>query len=173
MSVTTRPAAVAGLFYPADAALLAGQVQALLEDVHTTEEMRAPKALIVPHAGYVYSGAIAASAYARLRSLRGKVRRVVLLGPVHRVPVRGLALPSVQAFATPLGEVPLDITAWLTLADLPQVVVNDRLPRPGTLAGGTAAVSAKRARRIQAGAAGGGRRHAGASGRGAGTAVGR
>lgn len=126
MSAITRPAAVAGLFYPADAALLAGQVQALLEDVHTTEEMRAPKALIVPHAGYVYSGAIAASAYARLRSLRGKVRRVVLLGPVHRVPVRGLAVPSVQAFASPLGEVPLDITALAALADLLQVVAEDR-----------------------------------------------
>ena len=126
MSATTRPAAVAGLFYPADAALLAGQVQALLENVHTTEEMRAPKALIVPHAGYSYSGAIAASAYARLRPLRGKVRRVVLLGPVHRVPVLGLAVPSVQVFASPMGEVLLDTTALAALADLPQVVVDDR-----------------------------------------------
>lgn len=126
MSATIRPAAVAGLFYPADAALLAGQVQTLLENVHTTEEIRVPKALIVPHAGYSYSGAIAASAYARLRSQRGKVRRVVLLGPVHRVPVRGLALPSVQAFASPMGEVPLDTAALAALDDLPQVVVDDR-----------------------------------------------
>lgn len=126
MSATTRPTAVAGLFYPADAALLAGQVQALLENVHTTEEMRAPKAVIVPHAGYIYSGAIAASAYARLRSLRGKVRRVVLLGPVHRVSVRGLAAPSMQAFASPMGEVLLDTKALAALADLPQVVVDDR-----------------------------------------------
>ena len=125
MSATTRPAAVAGLFYPADAALLADQVQALLENVHTTEEMRAPKALIVPHAGYSYSGAIAASGYARLRPLRGKVHRVVLLGPVHRVPVHGLALPSVRAFASPMGEVMLDMEAMATLADLPQVTVND------------------------------------------------
>lgn len=126
MSATIRPTAVAGLFYPADAALLAGQVQALLAHAGATEEMRPPKALIVPHAGYVYSGAIAASAYARLRSLRGKVQRVVLLGPVHRVPVRGLALPDVQAFASPMGEVALDTQALAALADLPQVVVDDR-----------------------------------------------
>jgi AmmeMemoRadiSam system protein B len=125
MSIKIRPVAVAGLFYPAEATLLAGQVQALLENVHAPEEMHAPKALIVPHAGYVYSGAIAASAYARLRSLRGKVHRVVLLGPVHRVPVHGLALPSVRAFASPLGEVVLDTEAMATLADLPQVTVND------------------------------------------------
>ena len=83
-----------------------------------------PKALIVPHAGYVYSGSVAAEAYDRLRSARGIVRRVLLLGPCHRVPVRGLALPDASAFATPLGEVPLDRGAIDSLAGLPQVVVS-------------------------------------------------
>ena len=62
-----------------------------------------PKAIIAPHAGYVYSGPIAASVYARLAPARGTIERVVLLGPVHRVPVRGLALPGASALATPLG----------------------------------------------------------------------
>lgn len=126
MSATTRPAAVAGLFYPSEAALLAGQVHALLEKAHATEDVRPPKALIAPHAGYIYSGAIAASAYARLRPLRGVVRRVVLLGPAHRVPVRGLAAPGARAFASPLGEVALDGEALTALKNLPQVGVDDR-----------------------------------------------
>jgi len=83
-----------------------------------------PKALIVPHAGYVYSGGVAAEAYDRLRPARGIVRRVVLLGPCHRVPVRGLALPEAGAFATPLGQVPVDREAIASLAGLPQVVVS-------------------------------------------------
>ena len=83
-----------------------------------------PKALIVPHAGYVYSGSVAAEAYDRLRPGRGIVRRVVLLGPCHRVPVRGLALPEATAFATPLGQVPIDQEAVKSLAGLPQVVVS-------------------------------------------------
>jgi AmmeMemoRadiSam system protein B/AmmeMemoRadiSam system protein A len=83
-----------------------------------------PKALIVPHAGYVYSGSVAAEAYDRLRPARGIVRRVVLLGPCHRVPVRGLALPEASAFATPLGQVPIDREAIESLAGLPQVVVS-------------------------------------------------
>ena len=105
----TRAAAVAGLFYPADAAVLARDVQALLAAVaQPNSPAGTPKALIVPHAGYIYSGPVAASAYARLRPLRGTIQRVVLLGPVHRVAVRGLALPGVQAFETPLGQVPID-----------------------------------------------------------------
>jgi MEMO1 family protein len=76
----------------------------------------------VPHAGYVYSGSTAALAYARLSAVRSTIRRVVLLGPVHRVPVRGLALPGVDRFATPLGEVALDRDAIATIRGLPQVV---------------------------------------------------
>jgi len=118
----TRPAAVAGMFYPASTTELSRQVDELLAAAAGGERTPAPKALIAPHAGYVYSGPIAASAYAQIRSQGGRIRRVVLLGPVHRVPVRGLALPAVARFATPLGEVRLDSDAVAALRDLPQVV---------------------------------------------------
>jgi AmmeMemoRadiSam system protein B len=80
-----------------------------------------PKAVIVPHAGYVYSGPVAAAAYVRLRPGRGVVRRVVLLGPSHHVPFRGLAVPATEAFATPLGEVPVDRQAVERILALPSV----------------------------------------------------
>ena len=121
-----RPPAVAGSFYP-------GQRQSLFRDLQTMlaasgqapEATRAaPKAVIVPHAGYVYSGTTAALAYARIAAAAGSIRRVVLLGPVHRVPVRGLALPGGDAFATPLGTVPLDAPAIASIAQLPQVVLS-------------------------------------------------
>ena len=83
-----------------------------------------PKALIAPHAGYVYSGAVAASAYARLAPARERITRVVLLGPVHRVPVRGLALPAASLLATPLGNLMIDARAHAALSLLPQVSVN-------------------------------------------------
>ena len=89
---TTRPAAVAGLFYPDRPALLRQMLDDMLAEAGPAAPPSRPKALIVPHAGYVYSGAVAASAYARLGDGRGRIRRVVLLGPTHRVPVRGLAL---------------------------------------------------------------------------------
>src|SRR5512139_2361610 len=119
---TIRPAAVAGLFYPGDSTELKRTVAGLLANAPAAEAMCAPKALIVPHAGYIYSGAVAASAYARLGGLRGRIRRVVLLGPTHRVPVRGLALPEADRFATPLGEVQLDRAGMQAIAGLPQVV---------------------------------------------------
>jgi AmmeMemoRadiSam system protein B len=81
-----------------------------------------PKAIIAPHAGYVYSGPIAASVYARLAPASAHVRRVVLMGPAHRVPVQGLALPAADAFATPLGKVILDREALAAVSALPQVV---------------------------------------------------
>jgi len=84
-----------------------------------------PKALIAPHAGYVYSGPVAGVAYARLQPLRDKIRRVVLIGPAHRVPLRGLALPEAGAFATPLGQVRVDEKAVEEIRDLPQVQVGD------------------------------------------------
>jgi AmmeMemoRadiSam system protein B/AmmeMemoRadiSam system protein A len=122
-----RPAAVAGLFYPREARALRGQVEELLAGVeHLTPRLGFPKALVVPHAGYVYSGPIAAHAYEELRSARSIVQRVVLLGPVHRVAVRGLATPSAEAFDTPLGRVPLDRPALEALHALPQVVQSDR-----------------------------------------------
>ena len=121
---TIRPAAVAGLFYPAHAAELAASVRQLLDQAPGAPEQPAPKALIVPHAGYVYSGPTAARAYARLLPARATVRRVVLLGPVHRVPVRGLALPDATAFTTPLGQVELDQDAIAAIRQLPQVTTS-------------------------------------------------
>ena len=117
-----RPAAVAGSFYPGDPVVLGRTVADLLAQAGTGAASPAPKALIVPHAGYIYSGIVAARAYARLGGLRGRIRRVVLLGPVHRVPVRGLALPEAECFATPLGDVRLDVAGMRALAGLPQVV---------------------------------------------------
>ena len=121
-----RPAAVAGMFYPGTRSALASEVRAHLAGVKPrTEALPAPKALIVPHAGFVYSGPIAASAYARLAAVRDTIHRVVLFGPTHRVPVRGLALPSVDAFATPLGEVPIDREAVAEALTLRQVTTGD------------------------------------------------
>jgi MEMO1 family protein len=118
-----RPPAVAGLFYPEDARDLADEVAAHLDATEETAQQPGfPKAVIVPHAGYVYSGPVAASAYDLLRPARGIVKRVVLLGPCHRVPVRGLALPQASAFATPLGRIPLDAEAVSAIRELPQVL---------------------------------------------------
>ncbi|HTF15484.1 MAG TPA: AmmeMemoRadiSam system protein B [Burkholderiales bacterium] len=118
-----RPPAVASLFYPGDARTLAEEVSSYLDQ---TEEMPLapgfPKAVIVPHAGFIYSGPVAASAYDRLRPARGIVRRVVILGPCHRVPVHGLALPRAKAFDTPLGRIPLDEQTMDSIRVLPQVV---------------------------------------------------
>jgi len=126
LSATTRAPAVAGMFYPADAASLDDEIATCLSaDASPDVASGLLKALIVPHAGYVYSGGIAGQAYRRLRPSAGRIRRVVLLGPCHRVAVRGLAAPGAQAFATPLGDIPLDRAALDGLADLPQVVPSD------------------------------------------------
>ena len=125
--VSVRPAAVAGLFYPGDARSLSAEVDELLGGVDTpAPRLGYPKALVVPHAGYIYSGGVAARAYDELAPARGLVKRVVLLGPTHRVAIRGLAAPSVEAFATPLGQVRIDQQAIAGLSALPQVVVDDR-----------------------------------------------
>ena len=119
-----RPAAVAGAFYPDRP----GDLQALL--AHCWDDARitvgpVPKAIVAPHAGYIYSGAVAASAYARIRPAHGRIKRVILLGPCHRVAVDGLALSGADAFATPLGPVEIDKEAAALIADLPQVQVFD------------------------------------------------
>lgn len=120
-----RRAAVAGTFYPSQSDELGRTIGNLLMDCrHEVKLPLPPKALIVPHAGYVYSGAVAASAYALLRPLHAEITRVVLLGPVHRVPITGLALPGGESFATPLGMVQLDLTACKQLETLAQVSVN-------------------------------------------------
>ncbi len=115
-----RPPAVAGLFYPADPEELRRMVQGFLHESAPANGMP-PKAIIVPHAGYIYSGPVAASAYARIAPLRGVVTRVVLLGPSHRVGFLGLASSSADFFHTPLGDVPLDRDAVAGLGALPQV----------------------------------------------------
>ncbi len=125
MFAATRPAAVAGTFYPADPAALNVQIARYLADVPPRHRAPAPKLLVVPHAGYVYSGPVAAHAYALLARWRARITRVVLLGPTHRVAVRGLAVPTVSAFDTPLGSVAIDRAALAQLADLPQVVASD------------------------------------------------
>ena len=121
---SVRTPAVAGLFYPADPRQLAHDVQQLLAAAQP--HGLTPKALIVPHAGYIYSGPIAATAYATLKPIASQIRRVVLLGPTHRVAVRGLALPGVDAFDTPLGRVTLDAAAAHSIAHLPQVTVSPK-----------------------------------------------
>jgi AmmeMemoRadiSam system protein B/AmmeMemoRadiSam system protein A len=120
-----RPAAVAGAFYPGEPALLRHEVEELLGGVERFEpRFSFPKALVVPHAGYIYSGPVAAAAYDELVPAKGIVKRVVMLGPVHRVAVRGLALPAAEAFDTPLGRIPIDRGALAALAGLKQVVAS-------------------------------------------------
>ncbi|MBV6475812.1 MAG: AmmeMemoRadiSam system protein B [Rhodocyclaceae bacterium] len=123
-SLHIRPPAVAGMFYPAEADELARDIQSCLAAVPAVQAP-APKVLIVPHAGYVYSGAVAARAYALLAPARSAIRRVVLLGPAHRVPIRGLALPVAEAFATPLGGVRIDAEGAAAALKLPQVTASD------------------------------------------------
>jgi AmmeMemoRadiSam system protein B len=123
---TVRPAAVAGLFYPAEPVALGAAIDAAFAGAGTAPNTPAPKALVVPHAGYQYSGTVAAGAYLRLVPGRETIRRVVLLGPSHRVYVRGLALSTAAGWATPLGVVPLDSDAGRALAHLACVRSDDR-----------------------------------------------
>jgi AmmeMemoRadiSam system protein B len=104
----SRPPSVAGLFYPADPVELASLVDRDLAAAIPRSEGPPPKAIIAPHAGYLYSGPIAASAYRQLIPRRGDIRRVVVLGPAHRTALDGLAVPEAKAFTTPLGSIPID-----------------------------------------------------------------
>jgi AmmeMemoRadiSam system protein B len=122
--VTARQAAVAGSFYPGDSESLRATVTRLLGDAATTDAAT-PRALIAPHAGYVYSGPIAASAYHLLEKQAARFRRVVLIGPAHRVHLSGMAFPSVDAFETPLGEVHLDRDAIEQALTLPATGLSD------------------------------------------------
>lgn len=118
-----RNPAVAGLFYPDDPAVLQHQLRGFLSQEASVE--KSPKALIVPHAGYIYSGPVAASAYAQLAPIRERIQRVVLLGPAHRVGFRGLAATSAEYFSTPLGLVRIDRGAMDDILSLPQVRIFD------------------------------------------------
>ena len=116
--------AVAGLFYPADPMELRDQVRAFLAEGHS-EEFKAPKALIAPHAGYIYSGPVAGHAYAQLQSVADNIRRVILLAPSHRMAFRGLSYSSASLFRTPLGDLEVDQVALAEAASLPQVHLVD------------------------------------------------
>mgnify|MGYP001821718861 FL=1 len=118
-----RRAAVAGMFYPADRAVLERTVSELLAAAPASRD--GAKAIIAPHAGYQYSGLTAACAYRLLESRRKKIRKVVLLGPAHRVYLRGMALPSADTFATPLGDIPIDVAAVERALGLPGTQVSD------------------------------------------------
>jgi AmmeMemoRadiSam system protein B len=126
-----RPTAVAGRFYPGEPARLEAALDAAFAAAVPPEPgAPVPKALVVPHAGYVYSGPIAASAYLRVVPARATIRRVVLLGPSHRVPVRGMALSSADAWAGPLGPVALDHEGAEALREVPWMHVDDRPHAP-------------------------------------------
>jgi MEMO1 family protein len=122
-TMRVRPPAVAGLFYPADAGELRSAVERFLGVDAATGPVA--KAIVAPHAGYVYSGPIAGSAYARVVPARGRITRVVLLGPAHRTPDAGIAAPGADAFATPLGQVAVDTGARDALVDAGLVAIRD------------------------------------------------
>ena len=122
-----RSPAVAGTFYPGDHLELAAMLSDFFAACRT--DQAAPKAIIAPHAGYIYSGPIAASAYARVANGRDYITRVVLLGPCHRVALKGLAISSAEAFTTPLGQVTIDTEAQDLIKQLPQVSISDEAHR--------------------------------------------
>lgn len=124
-SERVRPPAVAGTFYPATSEILQAELKTLLDAARPLPVGR-PKALIAPHAGYIYSGPVAATAYALLGAARPLPTRVILLGPAHFVGFRGLALPGVDALETPLGRIPLDPNGVAAALSFPQVA---ELPR--------------------------------------------
>lgn len=115
--MSTRFPAVAGSFYPANPVELNRDLQQMLYDAPTPKIE--PKALIVPHAGYIYSGPIAAAAYNSIKSKAKKITRVVLLGPSHRAAFRGIATPGHDIFQTPLGDITIDQKAIKELGNLP------------------------------------------------------
>lgn len=119
-----RAPAVAGMFYPADPDELRQQITTWLRAVRISGPV--PKAVIAPHAGYIYSGPIAASVYAHLQPARGTIRRVVLAGPSHRVPFRGIAVSGAERFLTPLGEIPVDRSAVSQITPMPQARILDQ-----------------------------------------------
>lgn len=114
-----RQPAVAGSFYPANPQQLQQMLTQYLYEAETTA--KAPKAIIAPHAGYIYSGPIAASAYARLKNAHDVIKRVIIIGPSHRVGFQGLAVSHADTFITPLGNIPVDMLAVQAITQLPFV----------------------------------------------------
>jgi AmmeMemoRadiSam system protein B len=125
-----REPAVAGSFYPDDPAVLRAVVEAFLEKAPESPADVSLKAVIAPHAGYIYSGETAARAYAAVAARAKQITRVVLLGPAHYVAFAGIAAPTATAFETPLGSLAVDRQALHAVADLPQFVLGDEPHRP-------------------------------------------
>jgi AmmeMemoRadiSam system protein B len=123
--VEVRAPAVAGSFYPRNPAELKAAVRRYVAEADA-RACPSPRAIVAPHAGYAYSGPVAGSAFAPLAALRGRVTRVVVLGPAHQVAFEGLAVPQAGAFATPLGLLRIDEDARAALLALPQVIASDR-----------------------------------------------
>ncbi len=119
---SVRQPAVAGSFYPANPKDLREALTELLA-AHQEDRHSVPKAIIAPHAGYIYSGSIAAAVYARIAPARKSITRVVLLGPAHRVGFPGLAISSDDYFSSPLGNIPLDQQAVESITPLPFVSI--------------------------------------------------
>ncbi len=119
-----RTPAVAGLFYPEHPDELQTMMRKFLNETKVSREP-VPKAIIAPHAGYIYSGPIAASVYARLAPAHLMITKVVLLGPSHRIPLKGVAVTQMTNFATPLGLIPIDTQAINEITSLPQVSVRE------------------------------------------------
>ena len=129
MSQSIRHAAVAGMFYPSEPSELNAIVHALFQSAETESSIdtsRCPKAIIAPHAGYIYSGPTAAMAYQCLQNCRDQYHRVVLLGPSHRVAFNGMALSSADQYETPLGTIPLDTETIRALEDVDFVAINNQ-----------------------------------------------
>lgn len=124
MAEQIRHPAVAGMFYPADATELDNMLDELFAQAHPAQS-KTPKAIIAPHAGYIYSGPVAASVYQLLEQSADRIKRVILLGPSHRVPFHGMAVSSATHFATPLGLVPLDREMISQISNLPNVKLLD------------------------------------------------
>jgi len=125
----TRLPAVAGLFYPVDADILKQDIHQYLDQAKAITFAGVPKAIIVPHAGYAYSGAVAASAYKQLMHFKSQFNHVVLLGPSHKVAFAGLAVPESNVFSTPLGDISIDQAAVRQLLAMPQVIASERAHR--------------------------------------------
>ncbi len=120
-----RPPAVAGMFYPENPITLKDMIEHDLVQAMSTSVISAPKVLIVPHAGYIYSGSIAASAFALLEPYRHQIKRVIIIGPSHRVGFNGVAISSADAFDTPLGAIPIDKSAQAKLSEVAGVHIFD------------------------------------------------
>ena len=125
VAAIVRQPAVAGQFYASNPDELRQNIQHYLKEAHSNTNIR-PKALIAPHAGYIYSGPVAATAYVTLLPINTKISRVILLGPAHRVYIQGLALSSATHFATPLGDIKIDQEAIKLISTLPQVIISDQ-----------------------------------------------